>query len=297
MVTPSVKSPLDATTPATAEPQVASTSTLPPTPQAIVQLADVVVRLGQQLVLDRVSLTVSDRDYIAIIGPNGGGKTTLLRTILGLVALASGSVEVFGTPAAKLTHEQRAALGYVPQQSLFDRALPLRVRDIVEMGRLGRAGALGPRYSREDRAIAARALEQVGIASLAKQRVGTLSGGELQRTLIARALASQPRLLLMDEPLASIDVAAASQVAALLVELHREIPIIVVTHDISAIAGAVTRIACLNRRLHTHHERLFTAEMLEAAYGCPIDLLGHLAPHVHAHPPGSGAPACDHDHP
>jgi zinc transport system ATP-binding protein len=231
----------------------------------------------RQPVLEEVSLTVRQGDFLAVLGPNGGGKTTLLKLMLGLLEPWSGTV--------RRHVRRRGGLGWVPQFSGFDRNVPARVEDVVEMGRLGVRGPLA-RFRAEDRAAARRALERVGLADRATTPVADLSGGQLQRTLIARALASEPEVLLLDEPLASVDAEVRTALVDVLVALNREVPMVVVTHDLTPLAGAVRQIACVNRRLHYHPEGKLTGAMLEEVYGCPVELIAHGVPHRVLEPHG-----------
>jgi len=210
----------------------------------------------RETVLDDVSLDVLPGDFLALVGPNGGGKTTLLKILLGLLTPWRGEV------VRRLT-ARGGALGYVPQFSTFDKHFPLRVLDAVLMGRLGLRGMLR-RDRPVDRTAARRALERLGTLHLADAQIGELSGGELQRVLIARALAGEPEVLLLDEPTAAVDAASRRLLDTVLAEVHREIPVVVVTHDPSAIAGRVQRVALVDRmlswlspeemhHLHCHH--------------------------------------------
>jgi len=239
----------------------------------VVALRDVTFAYDEEPILDRVSLAIGRRDFLAIIGPNGGGKTTLLKVLLGLLEPRAGRVERFpgggGAPAA---------LGYVPQFATFDRDFPLRVREVVQMGRLRVRGPMR-RYTSADRIAVAAALAKLGLAPIAERPVGQLSGGQLQRTLIARALVGEPDVLLLDEPLASVDAEFREVLVDTLRELHATLPIVVVTHDLTPFAGVVRQIACMNRRLHYHPEGRLTPEMLEEVYGCPVELITHGVPH------------------
>jgi zinc transport system ATP-binding protein len=228
---------------------------------------------GREVVLDHVDLDIQPRDFLAIIGPNGGGKTTLLKVILGLLRPWSGTVE-FHFPAGT----GRGRLGYVPQFSTFDKDFPLRLCDMVLMGRLGGGNLLRP-YSRADRAAAERALERLGLGSLGRAHVSEVSGGQLQRALIARALVSEPAVLFLDEPTASIDAESRETLRTLLEDLNRTIPVVVVTHDVTSIAPMVNRIACINRRLFYHGGPELSQEVMEEVYGCPVELVTHGVPH------------------
>jgi len=243
--------------------------------QELVRLEDIWVHYNGVTALEGVSLTVDQGDFLGIIGPNGGGKTTLLRLILGLVNPSHGTVSVLG----KAPEQSRKDIGYVPQHNLFDRSFPISVGETVIMGRYGRTG-LFRRYRREDRVRAEAALQTVGLLEHRDRQIGKLSGGEQQRVLIARALATEPKLLLLDEPTASVDSTAQTEFYELLEELKQRIAIIMVSHDIGAISIYVNKIACLNRQLVYHGSKEITAEVLEATYKCPVQLIAHgTVPH------------------
>jgi zinc transport system ATP-binding protein len=251
------------------------------------ELEDVWFSYGEVSVLEGVSLAVEPRDYLAVLGPNGSGKTTLVKLLLGLLRPSRGRVRVLGTEPARA----RGRVGYVPQRASFDLDFPIRVADVVRMGRLARAG-LGRRLGPADHAAVERALATVELADLAGRPIGALSGGQLQRVLIARALALEPELLLLDEPTASLDERIGSSVWELLQSLSARLTVVVISHDIGAISRHVRTVACLNRRLHAHPSRELTPEILEATYGCPIDLIAHGHPHrvlgAHDHGHGDG---------
>ena len=237
----------------------------------LIEVRDIWFGYERKPVLEAVSLQISAGDFLAIIGPNGGGKTTLVKVILGLLRPWSGSVK------SNLSG-RRGAIGYVPQFTDFDDSFPLKVFDVVRMGRLG---ARGPRrfYSRDDHEQVERALERLGLGAVASAYIGDLSGGQLQRTLIARALVGQPEILFLDEPLGSIDPESRIAVIEALRELHGRIPVVVITHDITPYAGMVEQIACVNRELFYHPGSELTEEMLEQVYGCPVELVAHGVPH------------------
>ena len=221
-------------------------------------------------ILSDVTLEIGPTDYLAIIGPNGGGKTTLVKLILGLLRPWSGRVSH--------TLSSPHAAGYVPQFAAFDRHFPLRVDEVVRMGRLGLRGA-GRRYRPEDHAAVEKALDRFGLTAVARTLISELSGGQLQRALIARALVGEPEILFLDEPLASIDSESRRVVLEELRRLNRRMPVVVVTHDVTLFAEAVRQIACVNRGLHYHPSGELTSEMLEEVYGCPVELIAHGVPH------------------
>ncbi|MBR1369498.1 ABC transporter [Methanocalculus chunghsingensis] len=238
-------------------------------------MEDVSVRYGQNLVLDCVSWEVWEHDFAAVIGPNGGGKTTLLKALLGLLPLSSGRISIFGHSPG----EGRRMVGYVPQFHTFDFSYPITVTEMVMQGRLSHIPGLFRRYRDEDHEAAERALGMVGLFGVGDLPISTLSGGQQQRVIIARALAGEPRLLILDEPTVYVDAPTEEQFFSLIATLLDEMTVIIVTHDIGAISGRVNRIACLNRRLYTHGDAMITDDMLISVYGCPVDLIAHGVPH------------------
>jgi zinc transport system ATP-binding protein len=227
-----------------------------------------------RMVLHDVNLSVKPLDFIGIVGPNGGGKTTLFKVLLGLIQPARGEVRIMGKSVA----EGRRHVGYVPQLIAFDRDFPINVWDVAQMGRLGSRRLL-QRYDAADREIVADALARVDMLDQRERPIGDLSGGQQQRAYIARALATEPEILLLDEPLASVDPRVSSSIYELLQELNSDITILIASHDIGAISSHVGTVGCLNQRLFYHGEDHLTPEMLELAYQCPIDLIAHGVPH------------------
>jgi zinc transport system ATP-binding protein len=241
----------------------------------IVKLQNIRVSYGGIPALEDITLSIFRHDFLGIIGPNGGGKSTLLKVLLGLVKPDSGSVAVFG----KSPEQARSRIGYVSQRASFDLDFPASVRDVVLMGRYGRAGLLH-HYSREDRAAVEKALARVGMEGDRDKQIGKLSGGQQQRVFVARALVAAPELLLLDEPTASIDPTMQTEFYELLAELKRDLTIVMVSHDIGAISVYVDKIACLNRQLYYHGSKEITPEVLEATYKCPVQLIAHgTVPH------------------
>lgn len=243
--------------------------------QEVVKLEDVWVFYDGMPALEGVNLSINQGDFLGIIGPNGGGKTTLLKVILGLVKPSRGRVKVLGTSPDR----GRRSVGYVSQYSLFDRDFPISVWDVVLMGRLERAG-LFKRYGEGDRTAAIQTLQTVGMLDLKDQQIGKLSGGQLQRVFIARALLTEPRLLLLDEPMASVDTVMQTEFYELLERLKQRMAIVLVSHDIGAVSVYVDKIACLNHQLFYHGSKEISPEVLEATYKCPVQMIAHGAvPH------------------
>jgi zinc transport system ATP-binding protein len=226
-------------------------------------------------VLEDISLTIEPGEFVGIIGPNGGGKSVLLKVILGLLKPDRGRVRIFGHAPERAGGE----FAYVPQYPPFDPRFPIRVMDVVMLGRLGTRGLLH-RHTAEDRERAMNALREVQADALAEREIGKLSGGQLQRVLIARGLATDARLLLLDEPTASLDSAVVGPFYELLQRLSTRMTVILVSHDLSVMSQHVRSVACLNRTLHYHHSKEITREMVEDTYGCPVDFVIHRHSHV-----------------
>ena len=229
---------------------------------------------GGDVVLEDINLSVGEFDFIGLIGPNGAGKTTLLKVLLGLLPVLRGEVCVMGGPVK----EGRRHIGYVPQLAQFDRGFPIVVWDVVRMGRMGKRRLL-QRFTSEDDEIVAESLRRVDMLDLRTRPIGELSGGQRQRVYIARALATMPAILILDEPMASVDVQVRNSIYELLQRLNERITILMVSHDVSAISTVVKSVGCLNRWLYYHGGRELTPGMLEAAYQCPVDLIAHGVPH------------------
>ncbi|HET8702176.1 MAG TPA: ABC transporter ATP-binding protein [Nitrococcus sp.] len=236
----------------------------------VIELKGITAGYGGPIVLQDVTLDVGAGEFLGLVGPNGGGKSTLLKVILGLLAPIQGRVRVLGVDPLRA----RRHVGYVSQYVEFARDFPISVRGVVLMGRLGQSPPwLG--YRRSDRAIAMSSLREVGLAELSERPIEELSGGQFQRVLIARALAAEPEILLLDEPTANLDPRAERDLFELLKNLNRRMTILVVTHDIAFVSEYVTRVACLSRELVCHTTEPLTAETIERLYGRPIRLIQH----------------------
>lgn len=236
----------------------------------VIRVRDLHFRYNGMSVIEGVDLDVRREDFLGIVGPNGGGKTTLVKLILGLLKPWSGTVEVFGETPRKA----RTQIGYVPQYAQFDSDFPVTVKEMVLMGRVGNA-RIGRRYGKEDHGACERVLEQMGLVPLENRPIHDLSGGERQRAMVARALVSDPGVLLLDEPTASVDSRMEKQFYDDLRALNEKIPIILVSHDLGFISAYVTRVACLNRRLVVNPVSEVHAHDLEALYDAPVKLWSH----------------------
>jgi zinc transport system ATP-binding protein len=243
--------------------------------EKVIELEDVWVRYGNQTILEAINLELKEPNgLLGIIGPNGGGKTTFLKVLLGLLKPYKGSVKIFG----KSPEKSRDLVGYVPQYKGFDFDFPISVWEVVLTGRMSHTGFL-KKYSEEDKKAAEEALRTVEMFELKDRQIGQLSGGQRQRVFIARALATNPKLLLLDEPNSGLDPHMQDELYRLLDRLKHEMAIIMVTHDLSAVSVDVDRRACRNRTLHYHNSREIPAEDLEATYQCPVELIAHGVPH------------------
>lgn len=220
--------------------------------KTIISVKNVSYAYGSTSVLEKVSLDVHQGDYLGVIGPNGGGKTTLVKLMLGLLQPDAGEIHLFGQPVAKF--KQWSKIGYVAQKATtFDRFFPVTVRDVVAMGRLPHQGLIGSQNGK-DKQLIQEALEQVGLQDVADRLLGNLSGGQQQRVFIARALAQQAEVIFLDEPTTGVDVETQEEFYRLLRHLNQKlgITLIFVTHEQDVVRKEVTEVACVNRHLNYH---------------------------------------------
>jgi zinc transport system ATP-binding protein len=242
-------------------------------------------------VLEDVDLCVRRGDFLAILGPNGGGKTTLLKIMLGLLRPNRGEVRVFGGEPGAMS----GRVGYVPQYTNIKRGFPITVRDVTLMG-LDRTGRPGFRHTRADRDLARHAMTRAGVEDLAHKRIDELSGGQHQRVLIARALIAGPDLLVFDEPTSNIDAHGTYCLFKLLGHLGEDVTVIVVSHDLAITASHVNAVACVNRRLIHNAGPELTPDMLALIYGahegdCPMGpYIDDLNRFLNLHRAGQGRP-------
>jgi ABC-type Mn/Zn transport systems, ATPase component len=252
-----------------------------------IEISDLWFAYEGSRVLEGVNLTLAAGEFLAVLGPNGGGKSTLLKLLLGLVSPGGGSIRVLGCEPGTCG----GRIGYLPQFTQVSAHFPITVLDAVILGLIqpglaSLGGFLGRAERRRQREVALHSLDRVGLADRAQGRLSDLSGGQRQRVFIARAIVSGPELLLLDEPTASVDGRSRQELMTLLSRLNQEMTIVMVSHDMSTVDGCVTSIACVNRGLHHHADSHMTPDIFAQATGvdlragCPVELFAHgTVPH------------------
>jgi zinc transport system ATP-binding protein len=235
-----------------------------------IEIKDVTAAYGAKTVLRNVTVNVYEGDFLGIIGPNGGGKTTLLKVVLGLLPAISGSVHFYkeGKEVSSIK------IGYLPQMNQIDKKFPISVKEVIASGlvsekRLFRSFGAGQQERINE------VIRQMGLEELTARPIGELSGGQLQRVLLGRSIVSRPDVLILDEPSSYVDKRFESHFNHLLEEINRESAIILVSHDIGTVLSLVKNIACVNETLHYHAGVDISEDWLGEAYACPIDLIGH----------------------
>jgi zinc transport system ATP-binding protein len=237
----------------------------------VIEIDDLSFRFdGGPPVLENVNLRIEAGDFASIIGPNGGGKTTLVKLIIGLFKPTTGRVRVFGGPPGKA----RPRIGYMPQHAMMDPRFPVRAVDVVMMGRLGRGFRIAT-YAGADRKAANAALETVGLGASGGRPFSDLSGGQRQRVLLARALVTDPDLLLLDEPAANLDQKVEQDFFDLLKELNRHLTIVLVSHDLGFVAGFVRTVICVHREVDVHPTSELDGRRISEIYGGDVRMVHH----------------------
>ena len=279
----------------------------------LIEIKNLSAGYDSRTVLRNVNLTVYDRDFLGIIGPNGGGKTTLIKCILGLLKPTTGEILYRVTTASNnnpafldnsATHSQFSTLnsqfsmGYLPQYNSIDRKFPITVEEVILSG-LSSQKSLISRFTATHREKARQVIARMGLEGLEKRAIGALSGGQLQRALLGRAIISDPALVVLDEPSTYIDKRFEARLYELLAEINHDCAIILVSHDIGTVLQQVKSIACVNETLDYHPDTGVSEEWLERNFNCPIELLGHGAlPHrilaEHKHGDECGCCNCKH---
>ena len=236
--------------------------------ESLVSLKNVSVQYDESTALEGVSLNIYPDDFLGIIGPNGGGKTTLVKAILGTIP-HSGEISYSPT----LSERGHRLIGYLPQQAEFDRSFPISVIEVVMSGLQAEKGLI-KRYTTTDRKRAMELLEIAGIESIAERQISEISGGQMQRALLCRAVILEPNLLILDEPTNFVDNQFENELYTLLHRLNERMAIVMVSHDLGTITSVVKSIVCVNRTVHRHDSNIITAEQLEN-YHCPIQIISH----------------------
>jgi zinc transport system ATP-binding protein len=231
-------------------------------------------------VLTDVTFSLPQGEFLGIIGPNGGGKTTLLKLMLGILKPDRGRVRILG----REPHVASRRIGYVPQNTDFNRGFPISVMDVALMGRLAMS-RVGKSFSSGDREKVEEILKRVGMWEYRSRPIGKLSAGQRQRVFIARAMATEPKILFLDEPTSSVDIDFHTDLYDLLKEVNKEVTIVVITHDIGVVSSHLKSIACVNKHCIFHEGGEITQSMIDMAYQCPVDLVAHGLPHrvLHTH--------------
>ena len=252
----------------------------------IISLRNVGVSYEGHTALEGVNLDIYEDDFIGIIGPNGGGKSSLVKAIMGAVE-HNGEIEISDI----LRKGNHYKIGYMPQVSQFDMRFPISIEEVVLSGLQTEKGFFG-RYTAKDKELAHKTLEKMGIAELASRPIGEVSGGEMQRALLCRAIISEPKLLILDEPTNFVDNSFEREFYAMVQELSHNMAVMIVSHDLGTITSVVKSIVCVNRTAHRHDSNVLTEEQLRN-YNCPIQIVshGHIPHTVLEHHSGDG---CKH---
>lgn len=239
----------------------------------VIEVKNLSFAYDKELVLEDINLEVNERDFLVLIGPNGGGKSTLVKLILGMYEPLRGSIKILNQPQGK----QRTSIAYVPQNTNINVDFPIQAIEVVMMGHRSNKTALFG-YKKEEKAHALHVLEQVGMKEEAHKKIGSLSGGQRQRVMIARALCSNPKILMLDEPTSSIDADGQKQIYQLLQELSKKVTIVVISHDISVVLEYATKVAHINKKLAFHDLSSLKKEFaFDEKHICEVELMQMLA--------------------
>lgn len=234
--------------------------------EELIELRNITAGYDNNIILDSVNMKIHDNDFIGVIGPNGGGKTTLIKVILGIIKPMKGEI-IFKN------NKTKNLIGYLPQYNIFDKAFPISILEVVMSGLMSNK-KLYQRYTAKDKALAMNLLNIVGLENYSNYKISEISGGQMQRALLCRAVISNPKILILDEPVTYVDNTFEKEMYGLLKEWNKDMSIIMVSHDIGIISSHVKTIACVNRSVYVHKSNIIDNETLER-YNCPIDIITH----------------------
>ena len=240
------------------------------TKNAIIELKGIEAAYSKKKILKDVNLTIYNKDFLGIIGPNGGGKTTLIKIILGLLKPINGEIKFYKDGI----EQNNILMGYLPQYNTIDKKFPINVRDVVLSG-LNKQKSIFHAFSKEQLELVKETIDRMGLNGFEDRPIGQLSGGQLQRALLGRAVISNPDVLILDEPNTYIDKRFEAKLYSLLEDINKERAIILVSHDIGTVLQNVKSIACVNVNVDYHPDTNITEDWLESNFGCPIEMLGH----------------------
>ncbi len=233
----------------------------------ILKVENLTVTYGEKVAIKNVNLTVYKNDFIGVIGPNGGGKTTLIKAILGLLPIRSGRIVYEGS-------NTQSNIGYLPQYNVIDKKFPITVLQVILSG-LQTPSKLLKRFSAKEKALAEETLIKMGLLDVAHKPIGELSGGQIQRALLGRAIIAKPQLLILDEPSTYIDRKFEAKLYEILTEINKNCAILLISHDLGSVLQQVKTIACVNETLHYHPSTEVDTAWIEKNFHCPIDIIGH----------------------
>lgn len=236
----------------------------------IIKIENLSAGYNNKTVLENINLSIEEKDFLGIIGPNGGGKTTLIKVILGLLKPKSGKIYFYNNG----TNVNSLEIGYLPQYNNIDKKFPISVYDVILSG-LNKKKSLFARFKQEHHEKVKETIYKMGLEGLENRAIGQLSGGQIQRALLGRAIVSNPKVIILDEPNTYIDKRFEAKLYSLLEEINKERAIILVSHDIGSVLQNVKSIACVNGTLDYHPQSEVSAQWLEEKLQCPIELLGH----------------------
>lgn len=241
----------------------------------VIEIENVSYSYDNTPALQNVTMSIEKGDFVGIIGPNGGGKTTLLKLILALIKPDSGTIKLLGDSPQKT----RSLAGYIPQETNLNKTFPISVRDVILMGLVSKRG-IGHHYTKGDKDKACQIIDKLNISKVKDRCIKELSGGQRQKVLLARALISEPEIIFLDEPTASIDSSGTDEIYDILRDLNKNgTTIIIVTHNIGILSKYIKSVACVNKELYFHSDKELDSNVITTTFGCPVDLIAHGVPH------------------